>query len=228
MDTPRPVSPNHRLRQARIWRNWRQQDLADHLGTTPVTISRWEVGSQQPGLYFREKLCALFGKSLAELGLVLEEQHLTFVPPEEASIWNVPFLRNPFFTGRDQILAHLHTALTSEPTLAALTQSYSLHGLGGIGKTQLVIEYAYQYRYEYEAVLWVEAETQTSLTSSFVALAGLLALPEQKEEDQNKIVTAVLRWFTRYPRIPFPSIVWCRQCSKSDCPPQPGIPGLDG
>lgn len=66
-----------RLRQERIGRNWRQQDLADHLGTTVVTIKRWERGSQRPSAYFRVKLCALFGKSAGELGLVEPVQPLS-------------------------------------------------------------------------------------------------------------------------------------------------------
>lgn len=67
MKTFSSASWNSRLRQERILRNWRQQDLADHLGTTVVTIRRWERGSQQPSAYFRVKLCALFGKSAEEL-----------------------------------------------------------------------------------------------------------------------------------------------------------------
>lgn len=64
------VSWNDRIRQERIRRNWRQQDLADQLGTTIVTIQRWERGAQQPSVYFRVKLCALFDKSAEELGLL--------------------------------------------------------------------------------------------------------------------------------------------------------------
>lgn len=183
-------SPNYRLRQERIRQNWHQLDLADRLGTTPVTISRWESGSQQPSPYFREKLCVLFGKSPEALGLVPER----LLPPSASPVWNVPFPRNPFFTGREQLLTSLHLALTSQPVLAAHTRSYGLQGLGGSGKTQLAIEYAYRYRGEYDAVLWIEAENQSTLTSSFVALAELLALPEQNEGDQNKLVAAVLRW----------------------------------
>jgi len=61
---------NNLLRQERIRRNWRQRDLAEQLGTTVLTIKRWERGSQQPSLYFRAKLCVLFGKSVEELGLI--------------------------------------------------------------------------------------------------------------------------------------------------------------
>lgn len=59
---------NERLRQERLARNWRQQDMAERLGTTVLTIKRWERGSQRPGAHFRVKLCALFGKSAEELG----------------------------------------------------------------------------------------------------------------------------------------------------------------
>ncbi len=60
---------NERLRQHRIARNWRQQEVADQLGTSLVTVQRWERGIQQPSAYFRVKLSALFGVSAQELGL---------------------------------------------------------------------------------------------------------------------------------------------------------------
>ncbi len=56
-------------------------------------------------------------------------------------IWNVPHQRNINFTGREQLLSDLHNALTSGKP-AALTQA--LHGLGGVGKTQTAVEYAYR------------------------------------------------------------------------------------
>jgi transcriptional regulator with XRE-family HTH domain len=67
------VQVNHQLRHERIEHNWRQQDVADQLGTTVVTVKRWERGSQYPSAYFRQKLCALFGKSAQELGFSLDE-----------------------------------------------------------------------------------------------------------------------------------------------------------
>jgi hypothetical protein len=49
------------------------------------------------------------------------------------SVWNVPFSRNPFFTGRNEILDDLRAALVNTST-AVLTQAIS--GLGGMGKTR--------------------------------------------------------------------------------------------
>src|SRR5579875_1015034 len=52
------------LMQARLSRGWTQQQLADQLGTTPQTVSRWERGIATPGPYHRGKLSALFGLEL--------------------------------------------------------------------------------------------------------------------------------------------------------------------
>jgi len=72
---------NEHLRKLRIGRNWRQQDLADQLGVTVVTIQRWERGIQHPSAYYRVKLCTLFGLSSQELGLVEG-----FPPPPESTM----------------------------------------------------------------------------------------------------------------------------------------------
>ena len=90
--------------------------------------------------------------------------------------WNVPFRRNPFFTGRDDLLNYLHDQLNNNHA-AALTQSQALTGLGGIGKTQVTIEYAYRYREAYDVVFWVRAASRDSLVADFVVLASLLSLP---------------------------------------------------
>ncbi len=74
----------------------------------------------------------------------------------------MPYARNPFFTGRDQVLLDLHGALRGEGA-AALSQS--IRGLGGIGKTQTAVEYAYCYGQGtdavYDWVFWVRAEPGT-------------------------------------------------------------------
>ncbi len=87
--------PNRLLREQRLEQHWSQRELADKLGTTEVTVKRWERGSQQPSAYYRLHLCRVFGKSAAELGLLTEEP----APPvaEPASIVDTPALNSvPF------------------------------------------------------------------------------------------------------------------------------------
>ena len=107
--------------------------------------------------------------------------------------WNVPFRRNPFFTGREPIVTQVHSLLHAGKT-AALSQPPAISGLGGIGKTQTTVEYAYRYREEYQYVLWVQANTAETLLSNFVALARLLKLPEQDARKQQIIVDALKQW----------------------------------
>ena len=85
--------------------------------------------------------------------------------------WNIPHLHNPFFTGQEELLDELAEAL-SKKRRASLSQGIT--GLGGIGKTQIAVEYAHRYQQEYQAVLWVFAETRESLISGYMAIARLV------------------------------------------------------
>jgi tetratricopeptide (TPR) repeat protein len=127
---------------------------------------------------------------------VLEDvQRLTFgtLPSAWPRLWNIPYAPNPFFTGQEALLARLAEALkTGQPT--ALSQPQAISGLGGIGKTQIAVEYAYRHRQDYQAIFWVRADTHEALVSGFVALAELLGLPEKDERDQTITVKAVERW----------------------------------
>jgi hypothetical protein len=73
-------------------------------------------------------------------------------------------------------------------------QPQAISGLGGIGKTQLAIEYAYRYRAEYQAVFWVRAETTETIYASYCELAALLGLPEKEAQEQEIVMQAVQRW----------------------------------
>lgn len=200
-----------RLRQERMQRNWLQRDVAAYLGTTVVTVNRWERGIQQPGPYFRVKLSELFTLSAEELGFCADVQDepapaepeappfidtpVVSQPAILAGLWNVPYPRNPFFTGREDILQHLHETLRQQNTLT-LTQCWAVSGLGGIGKTQTVLEYAYRHAQDYTAIFWISAETTESILSSFVTIADLLNLPEKADQDVHGVVKATMRWFT--------------------------------
>jgi TIR domain/NB-ARC domain len=114
-------------------------------------------------------------------------------------IWNVPYPRNLFFTGHEDLLMNLATLLRVDQT-AALTQSLAISGLGGVGKTQIALEYAYRYRNNYDAVFWTQGETRETLTSSFLTIAELLKLPEKDAKDQNIPVDAVIKWLETHTR----------------------------
>ena len=106
-------------------------------------------------------------------------------------IWNVPHNRNRNFTGREDLLSALGKALIpGEPT--ALTQAIS--GLGGVGKTQLALEYTYRHFEDYSVVWWVRAEEPATLAGDYAALAEKLVLPEKDQTDQSITVEAVKLW----------------------------------
>ncbi len=117
-------------------------------------------------------------------------------PPEDSSVtWNVPYRRNPFFTGRAEILASLHESFCSKKT-ALKTQALS--GLGGIGKTQIALEYAYRYHREYQYILWVRGDTREKMLADVSALAPLLDLKDRAEQEQRRVVEAVRTWLREH------------------------------
>jgi tetratricopeptide (TPR) repeat protein len=117
----------------------------------------------------------------------------TALPP----VWNVPFRRNPDFTGRDELLGSLADRLAGGGT-AAVTQV--LQGAGGVGKTTLAVEYAYRHRGRFDAVWWVRAEEPATLLSDLTDLAAALGLAEASQADQQLTVAAVRRWLADHDR----------------------------
>ena len=108
-------------------------------------------------------------------------------PGSLPSIWKVPN-RNLNFTGREASLSSLHDYL-KENRYSVVTQAIS--GLGGIGKTQIAIEYAYRFVKDYEIVWWMRAEEPAMLAADYARLAWKLELPEKELADQELIVEAV-------------------------------------
>ena len=133
----------------------------------------------------------LAGVSDAYITVAASESNVTEVKQksETKRPWNIPFLRNAYFTGRGDLLSKLHGQLSTAPS-----QIRALTGLGGIGKTQLAIEYAYRYQGAYSAVFWVRASSREMLAADFIALAHLLQLPGREAQDQMSIVGEVKSW----------------------------------
>jgi tetratricopeptide (TPR) repeat protein len=88
--------------------------------------------------------------------------------------------RNRNFTGRADLLDRLSEELAGG--VAAVVAAY---GLGGVGKTQLVLEYAHRHLGDYELVWWVPAETRLLTTASLAELAVQLGLPARAEQAEQ-------------------------------------------
>ncbi|MER7486919.1 FxSxx-COOH system tetratricopeptide repeat protein [Streptomyces sp. NPDC126497] len=93
-------------------------------------------------------------------------------------VWgNIP-PRNPNFTGRVDLLERLSERLR-EGTTTVLPEA--IHGMGGVGKTQLAIEYAYRHQSEYDIVWWIPAERPGQIGQSLVELAQRLGIVTTSE-----------------------------------------------
>lgn len=183
--------PNELLAFEREQRQWTQEEVAERIELPDAkTLGRWERGITSPSSFYRQKLVTLFGKSARELG---------FVPGHEIPFWSVPYARNGFFSGREATLAAIQRILLhTRETEAALP--LALTGLGGVGKTQSALEYAYRQRRDYHTVAWIRAQSRDDLLSDLVALARLLNLPQQKEQDHAVILAAVKGWLAALTR----------------------------
>ena len=94
--------------------------------------------------------------------------------------------RNPVFTGRDQLVGQLHSCLQpGEAAAVVQVQAQALHGLGGVGKTQLALEYAHRHAGDYELVWWVSAEQPAAIGGQLAALARRLGIAEATNQAET-------------------------------------------
>lgn len=164
------AKPNLRLRDERIRRHWSQQEVADMIGATLNTVSRWERGLTDCSPYFRNKLCELFGKDARQLWLVPDRE-------EEA----YPALYDPVLpaakklVGRDDLLKQLKWDLCAmqEGSVFALT------GMPGVGKSALAVALAHDTKireYFYEGIFWVDMGPQPNILSILSRWGTLLGV----------------------------------------------------
>ncbi len=105
--------------------------------------------------------------------------------------------RNPFFTGREAELELLHTRLRTAGR-AVLSQTQAISGLGGVGKTQTVLEYAHQVRGDYDAVFWISAASELELRTGYAQIAARLGLPHDAG-DAEGAMRAARHWLESSP-----------------------------
>jgi tetratricopeptide (TPR) repeat protein len=135
------------------------------------------------------------------------------------AVWDMP-ARNPAFTGRSDELAQLSSGFSAGATVTV----QSLHGMGGIGKTQLAIEYAHARAVDYTVEWWIQSEEPALLPNQFARLATKLGHPPASSDvdtvkaalhaglgvadawllvfDNAETPTAVSDWLPTQPRLP--------------------------
>jgi tetratricopeptide (TPR) repeat protein len=121
---------------------------------------------------------------------------------EPLRIWGGVPLRNPTFTGRDTLLLTLQRALERRSKASVLP--HALHGMGGVGKTQLAVEFAYRYADRYDIVWWIPAEHQSLVLQSLRQLGRHLRTPDTANLQQaaslvlDQLAATPLRWLLVY------------------------------
>jgi Tetratricopeptide repeat/NB-ARC domain len=102
---------------------------------------------------------------------------------------NLPDLHSTVLVGRERELKQLERSLGG----GVVTVVQNVAGLGGVGKTTLVLSYAHAHVQEYAGVWWLDASTATTLERGLADLARLSATGAQefRETDREAAARAV-------------------------------------
>ncbi|MFD5127945.1 FxSxx-COOH system tetratricopeptide repeat protein [Streptomyces olindensis] len=111
-----------------------------------------------------------------------------------ALLVNVP-MRNTSFVGRQALLRAVEEQLAAQDTAAVLPNA--LHGLGGVGKSQLALEYIYTHQRDYRIICWIPAERESLILAALSSLASQLGVAPAGQDSlgaaaANTAVPAVL------------------------------------
>ena len=106
----------------------------------------------------------------------------------------VPYRRNKHFSGRKMLLGTLWARLCDEAS-NEWSHIIALHGLGGIGKTQLALEYIYSHQDKYDRIYWISAASEDALFLGYQRIAkGTKELYSKPDDKPSQLATQVLRW----------------------------------
>ncbi|OQE16973.1 hypothetical protein PENSTE_c022G00411, partial [Penicillium steckii] len=123
--------------------------------------------------------------------------HVEFYLPSErpetppSPLSTVPFPRDPEFVTRDTLLSQIH----KKASVPGGGSRIALVGLGGVGKSQLAIEYSYQVRSKSPStwVFWVHASNEARFEQSFRDIADQVKIYGRQDPKVN-IFKLVENW----------------------------------
>jgi len=114
--------------------------------------------------------------------------------------FRIPFQRNALFTGRVEPLQALARALLEGDGRSALV-TQAVAGMGGVGKTQLAVEFAYRYGRFFHGVHWVNAGEPEAIGGEIVACGAAMSLPDWPEKQPEQIARTLSEWQRGGPRL---------------------------
>jgi len=140
----------------------------------------------------------------------------------------MPFPRNALFTGREADLRALAQTLSPAPTVSAppsVLVMQVVQGMGGVGKTQLAVEFAYRYGRFFHGVHWINAQQPGLLEAEVVACGLEMGLTPWPETLPEQLALTLKVWATGGPRLvifdnledPAPARAWIAQLSQTPC-----------
>ena len=111
-----------------------------------------------------------------------------------------PYQKNPAFFGRTEILNEIRAALNTEKD--GEQAKFALCGMGGMGKTQIALAYAFESLPLFPVVLWAHSDTRAKLAQSFAEFAFEMGLVDSTTTDQTTCRERLKRWFETAGKLP--------------------------
>lgn len=130
-------------------------------------------------------------KVVEEVASRVKKVH-TYLAPSKSPLHHYPYRQNAFFTDRETILTTLFSTFTFSQVHQ--TRILELHGLGGIGKTQIALQYLHLASSRYQTVLWLNASSREQFNAEVSTLAEKLALPETNRANEEQLYATIKRW----------------------------------
>ncbi|KAF3063943.1 hypothetical protein GL218_01958 [Daldinia childiae] len=122
--------------------------------------------------------------------------NLEICPKLPTRLFSVPFPRNSMFLGHDDnlswILEKIQNATQSQ-------NSCVIHGIGGVGKTQLALEFTYRFQEKFRYIFWLSADDEASLSGTFGRIATMLSLKGPDQGPSHLTIEVARRWLCENP-----------------------------
>ncbi len=109
----------------------------------------------------------------------------------------IPFNPNPIFTGRQEDLVELYFNMIGDINKVGINHVGAI-GMGGVGKTQLVVEFAYRFSFAFDKIYWIQAFDHNKWLIQFVELARdrlCLSIKYSNSSEANKLYILKLQQY---------------------------------